>query len=443
MKSINSFNSPNKNNNKKYKDLLQKKLKDRYKKKGFCFSNNNDSLSFNKTHKLTFPYQSSFDISKKIIKRNEFRKAMKDYVELKHTIKSYDEVNDKDKCKKLKKKNYSYEKINYTNLQEIFADFLRDKYKHNKEKLTIVKSKLKLDNINRNIRINRINNLLEKISVNSNKIKTKIDMGKDMDEYNENIYNKLVGVLNLSRKKLKKKINNSKRKVISLDIKKIDEIKKNKDKKYLINSNSYYDLENKTSIIENVSTNLNSEKQKYNNLYNNSYDTSNDKNKNIYSDNRVSKLDNNNELNIKIKERPLSHSRNIQKINFLYNISSNNTNNKRTFKSAFKKSPFKLKNKPLYTTKIDDIMKDFYRIKKMSNNTKMRYKETHLLTYKEIDKIIKVKEDLLFFLLKKKYNEHLFPKQNIKKKKNKRNLFIQKLKDNIDYIDKKKINDSI
>ena len=42
---------------------------------------------------------------------------MKDYVELKHTIKSYDEVNDKDKCKKLKKKNYSYEKINYTNLQ--------------------------------------------------------------------------------------------------------------------------------------------------------------------------------------------------------------------------------------------------------------------------------------------------------------------------------------
>lgn len=437
MKNINSNISLNQKLNQQYKDLFKKKLKDRNKIRGFCFSHNNDSFSFNK--KSVFHSESNIDISKKIIQRNEFKKAMKDYIDLKHNITSYDKKYEIDKYKIIKKINSSYEKINYSNLQELFSDFLRDKDKHNNDKISIIKSKLKLDNINRNIRINRINYLLEKISLNSNKIKTKIDMGKDMNEFNENIYNKLVDVLNLSRKKLEQKINISKSKPLSIDIKNIDIIKKNKNKKYIIHSNSNYDLENRINTNENVSTNLNSEKRKYNNFYNNSYDNSNDKIKNIYSSKHIFKIDKNNKINIKIKERPLSHSRNIKQFNQLCNTSSSNTNinNKRTFRSAFKKSPVKIKNMPLYTTKIDDIMKEYYRIKKMSKLTKMRYKETHLLTFKEIDKTIKVKEDLLIFSLKQKYNKNQFPKQNNKKKINKKDLFIQKFKDNAEYLDKK------
>ena len=107
-------------------------------------------------------------------------------------------------------------------------------------------------------------------------------------------------------------------------------------------------------------------------------------------------------------------------------------------RSAFKRSSNKVKNLPLYTTTIEDIINEYDRIKKKSKLTKIHYRETHLMTYREIDKVVKIKEDLLVFLLKQKFLNNQFPLKSAKRP-NKRKLFIKKLKDNVDVLDRRYI----
>ena len=443
MNSRNYYELSNKNNIMKlYKELYQKKLKDRNKIRGFCFSyNNDDNPSFFKKYRKQNTFESKFEIAERIMKRNELKKVFQDYLELKRNITSYEKEHDHSKFQKDYKKHFSYNKINYTNLKEIFTDFIRDKSKHNFNKNSIIKSKLKIDNINRNIRMNRINAILEKVTLKSNKVKTKLDMGKNNNEKNEDTnINKLIGILNLSRKKLGAKRNTTRKKIISLDINKING-NENENYKNIINTDSNYNSENKTNILDNIiektPTNTYNEKQKDYNTDNISFFHSKDNNNNnLYIDNSVYKYINC-KSEIKIKKRPLTHSRNPQNINLQYFTSSSNTNfnYKRSFRSAFKKSPLKIKNKPLYTTKIEDIMSEYYRIKKISKLNKIKHIDAHLVTYKEIDNLVKIREDLLLFLLQQKFNKAKFPKPCIKKS-NKKKLFIQRLKENIDFIDK-------
>ena len=144
---------------------------------------------------------------------------------------------------------------------------------------------------------------------------------------------------------------------------------------------------------------------------------------------------------MKAKQRPLSYSRNNPKsiiLNLCNNTSSTDRNiiNKRLFKSAFKRESSKIKNKPLYTTKIEDIINEYTRIKKNSKLQRIKYKEAHFLTYREIDNIMDIKEDLLIFSLKEKYLKKQFPKPVVTRQ-NKRDLFIKKFKDDIDFMDNK------
>ena len=148
-------------------------------------------------------------------------------------------------------------------------------------------------------------------------------------------------------------------------------------------------------------------------------------------------------------KRPFSHSRNrISDFNLNFNSDSSNNNNtifntnkkmyKTPVRSAFKRSSNKVKNLPLYTTTIEDIINEYDRIKKKSKLTKIHYRETHLMTYREIDKVVKIKEDLLVFLLKQKFLNNQFPLKSAKRP-NKRKLFIKKLKDNVDVLDRRYI----
>ena len=61
-------------------------------------------------------------------------------------------------------------------------------------------------------------------------------------------------------------------------------------------------------------------------------------------------------------------------------------------------------------------------------------KEKHLTTMDNINKISKIKEELLMFVLKMKYFHHSFPQ---KKTKNlsKKEIFVKKFKNYIDIID--------
>jgi hypothetical protein len=113
--------------------------------------------------------------------------------------------------------------------------------------------------------------------------------------------------------------------------------------------------------------------------------------------------------------------------------------NKTSVKSAFKRSSNKVKNLPIYTTTIEDILNEYYRIKKRSNLKKLNYRETHLMTFREIDKVIKIKEELLVFLLKQKFLNNQFPLKRIKSP-NRRKIFIKKFKDNFDSFDRRYLN---
>ena len=480
-----TFLSRGKKFNQKLKELLKKKLKDRYKIKGYCFANNSSQKNRSKNKKL---FLTSYEEQQKTIKENEFRFAIEDYQKLKHNIYIYDwKINeDKKKDNKIRTKNFPRDKINFSNLQEMMTEFIRNKNKHNDNMNTITKSRIKLDNFNRGIKENRINSILSKVSLHFNKVKTKVNLGKNDIDSSEHNYKKLIEILNESRKKLKKNNNDSSaKKSKSLDIKSIDNIEKLKNRKYKFNSNfnvntsgnkNSDDIQKKINIIDNLvektkTINNYSEGRRYNNIYNNYKEKEKEKYKNKHNticsnkikiknkskyifdttNNSNSKYNNDDDKNIKNRflKRPFSHSRNrISDFNQNFNSDSSNNNNtifntnkkmyKTPVRSAFKRSSNKVKNLPLYTTTIEDIINEYDRIKKKSKLTKIHYRETHLMTYREIDKVVKIKEDLLVFLLKQKFLNNQFPLKSAKRP-NKRKLFIKKLKDNVDVLDRRYI----
>ena len=65
----------------------------------------------------------------------------------------------------------------------------------------------------------------------------------------------------------------------------------------------------------------------------------------------------------------------------------------------------------------------------------MKYKERHYLTFREIDNIMKTKDDLQIFDLQQRFFKKQFPKPIIKKK-NKKELFIKKFIDDVEFLDK-------
>lgn len=477
-----TFLSRGKKFNQKLKEMLKKKLEDRHKIKGYCFAyNKNNSFHKNKNKsKIKKPLLTAYEEQQKTIQENEFRFAIEDYQKLKHNIYTFDwKLNeDKKRDNKIKTKNFPRDKINFSNLQEMLTEFIRNKNKHNDNMNTIIKSKIKLDNVNRSLRENRINSILSKVSLHFNKVKTKVNLGKNDIESSEHNYKKLIEILNESRRKLQKStINNSSKKsmssskkIMSLDVKSIDNMEKLKNRKFKNNSNfnvnitgnkKLDDLQNKINnidnIVENTTTiNTYSEGRNNFNIYNNykgkeNYQKKhntigsneiNNNNKNIFdttnNSNSNFNFEDDKNINNKFMKRAFSHSRNRNAyLNQNFNSDSNNNKmmNKTPVRSAFKRS-CKVKNLPLYTTTIEDILNEYYRIKKKSKLTKIHYRETHLMTYREIDKAVKIKEDLLIFLLKQKFLNNQFPLKNTKRP-NRKKIFVNKFKDDVDFIDRR------
>jgi len=125
-----------------------------------------------------------------------------------------------------------------------------------------------------------------------------------------------------------------------------------------------------------------------------------------------------------------SRMNNTNKENTLNIISDSNNNND---KKKIRRDNIKLKtviNKPMYTAKIGDFIKNYNRIKSESKMNRIKRKENHLMTFYEIDHSINIKEDMKMFLLKDKYLRTKFPqkkaKMNITKRKEFLNKFIEK-----------------
>ena len=111
-----------------------------------------------------------------------------------------------------------------------------------------------------------------------------------------------------------------------------------------------------------------------------------------------------------------------------------NNNMQRVHTAGFRAISNKVTNKPLYTTKIGDLVKEYNRIKTLSKRAKRRMRDKHLTTMEDIDKIVGVKEDLLMFNLKMKYFNCSFP-QKKQKVVSKRQIFRKKIKNCVEIID--------
>lgn len=530
-----SVNIKSKEKLKKFKE----RMKDRYKINGlkFDYSQKNEKKYFVEEKKKEKD-------QKKIISEYQEYMLMQDYNKLKHHI-FLREQEEREKSKQEFVKQFHVD-FNYTTILKIIEDYLSPKNKDDLDPFSynIKSGKMAIERANRNIKINRINEILKRIILHFMKIKTKLNIKKDkkppltitqetideiknkIDRHKKKLYrrnNKLIfkkinseinnnniisnsrmssgnlfsrksrNNMYISNKSLNSNINNNKVRCNSsssiIDGNQI--LKRNSESyftsnsinyknpgsgeyniseeyssKYKIKRNSFYFNKSKENkIINNIKKMYKFKNRRQsmvsfapslsnnNNIsrslsiiiknQNNNQEKSNllieDNSKGIEFNPLIKKkthfLNTNNKINNKtrLKYRPKSC------INIIYNkCLSGDKINKKKYKnnSVDKKSRIKVKNLPLYTTKISDLIKEYNRIRRNTKKLKINYKEMHFSTFEEIDNIVKAKEDMLMFLLKQKYFNCRFPQKTVKTHNSKMN-FVNRIKEYVDLTEKR------
>ena len=537
----------NKYNSQKYlQRKFKERMKDRHKINGikFNYEKKEEKKYFVEPRKKEKDYKAI---------NNEYEEfaLLKNYNQLKHRI-FVREQKEKEKLKKEQEvfKEFKFD-FNYTNILKIIEQFLsiNNTDKSSPFSYNIKRGKMAIELADRNLKINRINEILKRIVLHFMKIKAKLKINDNDEKRPVYLSHDMTNEIKkkIFRQKRKLKARNSKLifKNTKLDIQnssstnliyiKSSDSRKSKQSVFFRsdskksnfnlhklnslnikknNSSCSSFIERKSSIVNNQnseqyltnnSINYNNEmgeefnikenfynkrrtrnsyffnESKENTIFNNvkkMYNIKKDKKSTIsfapllLSDKKNNKLkkyndeiekDNSNLLiedNCKgkaskyliknscplIYKKNLSLKRNLIRPKSCININFKNKNemnwikydkNKIRNNSCIrKKSYLKVKNLPLYTTKIGDLVKEYNRIKKNSRKLKLNYKEKHFSTYEEIDNIIKTKEDMLMFLLKQKYFNCKFP-QKVIKAPNPKILFLKRMKEDVDLIEER------
>lgn len=525
-----------------FKKIYKEKMKDRHKINGIKFDYSKREV---KKYLLSSNNEKS---QEKLKKEHEENLLFQNYNKLKHQI-FVREQKEKD-ISKIESNNKYSSNFNYTNIVKFMEKFLslkNDKSKDNPFNYNLKKGKLVIENMNRNIKRNRIHASLKKIVLHFTKVKSKLETRINEDrklylseEKAEKIKNKIqtqrqrLSSRNYARSNnntntilIESRLDNNKRKNSSLiliinkkkkpqiDISNFNESSINKsninnnlklssfrssnnininlrknqnsssmnfyskvinseDQKTKKENNSKYILINtekfkkknsyersKESIIENDNKNFKNKKlalnssgltrfsnitlntKKTNYGYKSSFEPSEmlTDDYNTIGSNLMKKYKNNyakkNNLKKSSSNRPQSCI--IPKNKTKYNFNESHINNKnfiRSSSSVKRKSYLKVIHKPLYTTNINDLIKEYDRIKKNIKKLKKNYEEKHFSTYKEIDHLLKIKEEMLMFLLKQKFFSSKFkPKPN--KFNRSKKEFINKMKDYVEILEDK------
>ena len=525
-----------------FKKIYKEKMKDRHKINGIKFDYSKREV---KKYLLSSNNEKS---QEKLKKEHEENLLFQNYNKLKHQI-FVREQKEKD-ISKIESNNKYSSNFNYTNIVKFMEKFLslkNDKSKDNPFNYNLKKGKLVIENMNRNIKRNRIHASLKKIVLHFTKVKSKLETRINenrklylSEEKAEKIKNKIqtqrqrLSSRNYARSNnntntilIESRLDNNKRKNSSLiliinkkkkpqiDISNFNESSINKsninnnlklssfrssnnininlrknqksssmhlyskvinseDQKTKKENNSKYILINiekfkkknsyersKESIIENDNKNFKNKKlalnssglthfsnitlntKKTNYGYKSSVEPSEmlTDDYNTIGSNLMKKYKNNyakkNNLKKSSSNRPQSCI--IPKNKTKYNFNESHINNKnfiRSSSSVKRKSYLKVIHKPLYTTNINDLIKEYDRIKKNIKKLKKNYEEKHFSTYKEIDHLLKIKEEMLMFLLKQKFFSSKFkPKPN--KFNRSKKEFINKMKDYVEILEDK------
>ena len=397
-------------------------------------------------------------IRNKILKK-EYDDSIKEYSMLKSVI-HLREQKETIKQKRLDETVYNIKNlernINYTNILK-FMDIAFNK--DNPFKTYNLKNKIdELENFSKNIYRNKIGIILNKQILHGAKIKSKVDSGNKKELDFDKLYQKIKDYkTNFQKSRIIKKRNNPKFKeyytIRSYKYKNISDylgLNKNENEKELnITKNIISDqvINDQIRSLNNIKNNkikLPRPKSEFNLSCRIRDDKKSLSQNFIFHQNKKVELNDNDKIwskNSSLNESFSSNSyyRPFSKMNY--------TNQIRNFKSENRKSNFKSKDKmnrtivnsksqiKKYTFLIDGLYNDFQKIKSNTSKLLSKYKEWGFSSGKEIDEIVKTKEDMLLFHLKQKYFKNLkhFPKYKAKKRIN--ISFVNKIKHDIDIID--------
>ena len=379
-KSFMILNRTDKNN--RYNNLF-----DLFRNNGTENSNDNKSISDEKSEK---------DESKEI-------NDVDDNFEKNDSKSNNDNENDNGDIKQKKKSQiFCKTESNEINIRNINKKYLRDNIKNNKVKRKRKKRhRYFLSDKVLKININDNNNYYQDTNIRTQRNYIKYDTNSNSQSNNNlylspettnfNISNPINNIINSQ-----KVINNNILNNINIDMPNNNlETESNLNSNQ--NGNSNYD---NTSIINKSNINLSKSKQFVKDI------------------NNLEKMRKNNMILGLKKRNPLFWNNNMQRLHT----------------AGFRAISNKVTNKPLYTTKIGDLVKEYNRIKTLSKKSKRRMRDKHLTTMEDIDKIVDVKEDLLMFNLKMKYFNCSFP-QKKQKFVSKRKIFRKKIKNCVEIID--------
>ena len=428
-----------------------------------------DGIIFNKPKKNSIKIVS---FRNKLLEK-EMRNSFAEYSAFKSNL-FIKEKKEKEKEKKNLLDNYNLKQmkrdLTYTKISQLLdiAFNLKNPFKN----FDINNKKNEITNLNKTLKMNKINNHLAKIILHESKIKSKVDSG--MKKKNELflIFQKIKN----SKNKIEKRnsfINFNNNKFLTLKA----NFTNNKMKKYYRNvkniriiRNTSLNKNNKSANIDltinnsNISKNI-SEINRTNMIRSKSYINLNiNENKNI-DYNFLNKIKNRNRSNnsfynkrIKFNDNKfffkntsisesMNHNSPLKANSKIYGMKNKNIFPKKILKNKNKgnickeyrcKSSGSRFNKDkikYYTNIIDSIYGNYKKIKANSKKLKNKYKEWGFSSYKSIDNFVNMKEDMLIFLLKQKYFKHYknFPKERKMKTINK--SVAEKMKDALKFLD--------
>ena len=454
--------------------------------------NNNNSREKNRTffNKRLFSNgsfkNSSFNNKKNIIKVTSIRdkiidketnNSLQQYSEFKRNLyikerkEKENEKNDQfhNECIKELKRNF-----NYTNMVKLIDIALN---KPNPFKDYDIKNKInKLEYVNKNNKKNKINNILAKEILHDKIIKSKVDSGIKKDHKFNKLYQKIKYLKNNIEKRnvfqRKKNVSNLNKyneyttikdyRNINLKITKkndTDIFRLTKDKKsYNKSACLEQTLNNKSEINSNNIANFKKRLISSKSLieFNNSSFQMKDSYKDFFRNKIKTRKNKSFHLkNVKFNDKIFSKNNSVsESMNFISSakhISQFQINKYKKINSAkskivkYKSNNYNhelndrtisnIKSQKICNSLIENIYRDFKRIKLNSIKLKNKYKEWGFSSLKKIDSMVNAKEEMLIFLLKQKYLKIMKVWMKDKKIKRTNKSFKKKLKDSFKFFD--------
>ena len=346
------------------------------------------------------------------------------FIEKVHKFK--EEIKLKNKLKELKQKKLQKNgEINWNlrSKDELYqSKFKRNPFdlkENSANQFNFQKHKEQIEFADRNMSKNRLNHALNQIALHFVKVKSKLNLNKDIF------------------KEIKNAINNNIKKSKTITKKKSLFVKTSTSLNFY-DENNYYNKNKKEDKKKNDDNNNDNNLHYF--LNDNSSSFSNDEDNKLYekqNSNKKKLL----KSNLILKVVPPTHGKNyyfIKKLgkypnsaahtrvdtDYTTNLNSNNNKNKVYNNYNNNNKKLKIKINPFHTTDINDFIRDYHKINNELNKEKKCFIKRKFHDYDEIEEMMNIRKELKLFKLKDKYiNSNLSkPKKNLKLN-NKNKLF--------------------